>query len=87
MEKRKFKRININAPGRINLRLGGRFQEVAIDNLNDDQLAELYDNGCPYVCLVDPPIPVVTKKLDLNHHTPEPPKAEKKQITKPKEVR
>jgi len=44
-----FKRCGINAPGRLNTKLGGRFQEIALDSLNDEQLEELYNAGCTYV--------------------------------------
>ncbi|MEI7597275.1 MAG: hypothetical protein WCK02_16115 [Bacteroidota bacterium] len=44
-----FNRCNISAPGRINTKLDGQFQTIAIDNLNDKQLEQLFNNGCKYV--------------------------------------
>ena len=58
MEKN-FQRYGINAPGRINTKIGGRFREVVLDDLSDEQLEELYNNGCKYV----EPTPEGRKKL------------------------
>lgn len=44
-----FERVGINAPGRINVLLDGHFQTVALDNLPDDKLQQLYENKCSYV--------------------------------------
>jgi len=33
----------------MNILLDGRFQTVALDDLQDDKLEQLYNNGCPYV--------------------------------------
>jgi hypothetical protein len=44
-----FERTGIKAPGRMNILLDGRFQTVALDDLQDDKLEQLYNNGCPYV--------------------------------------
>jgi hypothetical protein len=44
-----FERYGLNAPGRVNILLDGRFQTVAIDDLTDDKLQQLYENKCPYV--------------------------------------
>ncbi len=33
----------------MNILLDGRFQTVALDDLPDDKLEQLYNNGCPYV--------------------------------------
>lgn len=44
-----FKRAKIDAPGKVNLKLDGRFQTIEIDNLAEDKLKQLYDNGCPYI--------------------------------------
>jgi len=44
-----FERTGIKAPGRMNILLDGRFQTVALDDLPDDKLEQLYNNGCPYV--------------------------------------
>lgn len=44
-----FERKNIIAPGRINDFLDGRFQEFNIDDLNNNQLQQLYERGCLYI--------------------------------------
>lgn len=44
-----FKRKGIKAPGRVNVKLAGRFSEVCLDHLQDSQLKELYESGFPYV--------------------------------------
>jgi hypothetical protein len=50
-EEKLFERININAPGRINLLLDSRFQTVTLDTLPQDKLQQLYENDCRYVGL------------------------------------
>jgi hypothetical protein len=46
-----FERTGINAPGRVNAKLDGRCQEFCIDNLSQDQMKQLYEDGFPYVGL------------------------------------
>lgn len=53
----KYHRIIINPPGRINLRLRGRFVTVTLDTLSQGDLKELYDNGCQFVGYTDEDIP------------------------------
>jgi hypothetical protein len=68
-----FERIGIKAPGRINLKLDGRFQTVALDDLSQDKLKQLYDNGCNYVGLTSEgrkkyfpdEKPITTKKISF----------------------
>ncbi len=48
-----YKRVNINPPGRINLKLDGRFQTVVLDDLPQDKLRQLFENGCKYVGVDD----------------------------------
>lgn len=45
----------IQPPGRVNLRLGGRFQEVNLHDLSQQQLAELYAAGCEFVRVTEAP--------------------------------
>jgi hypothetical protein len=49
MEAIRYHRINIKAPGRMNILLDGRFQTVALDDLPQDKLKQLFDNGCSFV--------------------------------------
>lgn len=49
MEAIRYHRINIKAPGRMNILLDGRFQTVALDDLTQDQMKQLFDNGCSFV--------------------------------------
>ena len=49
MSARYYRLDGLQSPGRVNVWLGGRFQTVNIDDLNDDQMKELHENGCPYV--------------------------------------
>jgi hypothetical protein len=49
MEASRYHRINIKAPGRMNILLDGRFQTVALDDLPQDKMKQLYDNGCSFV--------------------------------------
>lgn len=44
-----FVRFGIEAPGRVNLKLDGKFQEVTLDSLSDEKLRQLYENGCRFV--------------------------------------
>lgn len=44
-----FERYGINAPGKINTLLDGHFQTVRLDDLTDEKLQQLYENGCKYV--------------------------------------
>jgi hypothetical protein len=44
-----FERYGLNAPGKVNLLLDGRFQTVRLDDLEDDKLQQLYEKGCRYV--------------------------------------
>jgi hypothetical protein len=47
----KFKVININPPGRVNVLLQGKFRDVNLYDLNDTQLQELYEAKSKYVTL------------------------------------
>ena len=48
-----FFRSVLRPGGRINTKLDGRFQTVVLDELTQDKLQQLYDNGCPYVELTN----------------------------------
>lgn len=67
MEAVVYKRININAPGRMNLMLDGRFQTVALDQLPQDKLRQLFENGCKYVGVSSetPEKQITVKKLKI----------------------
>lgn len=73
-----FERYGINAPGRINLKLDGRFQTVVLDELSDEKLQQLYDAGCKYVRptesgrkkLYPDEKPISTKPLKFNRKNP-----------------
>lgn len=52
----KYQIIGIKFPGRINLRLRNRFQEVALYHLDERSLEDLFNDGCPYVVLAQPPV-------------------------------
>jgi hypothetical protein len=54
-----FQRKGIEAPGHVNLKLDGVFQEVYLDNLSDEKLEQLYLNKCRFV----EPTPEGRKKL------------------------
>ncbi len=45
----KFQRCGIVAPGKINLKLDGRFQTIELDSQPEEKLRQLYDNGCQFV--------------------------------------
>ncbi len=60
----------LKSPGRINVMLDGRFQTVNLDDLSQDKLQQLFDNGCPYVVFSDegsanylPAKKITTKKI------------------------
>ena len=57
-----FERFGINPPGRVNILLDGRYQEVSLDNLPDDKLKQLYEGGCPYVRPTDAGMRKVAKE-------------------------
>jgi hypothetical protein len=47
----KFNIIGIKEPGRINVKLNGRFQDVELYRTSDEILQKLYDDKCPYIQL------------------------------------
>lgn len=49
MSARYYRLDGLMSPGRVNVWLGGRFQTVNIEDLDDAQMKELFENGCPYV--------------------------------------
>lgn len=67
MEAVVYKRTNINAPGRMNILLDGRFQTVVLDELPQDKLRQLFENGCKYVGVADttPAKEITVQKLKI----------------------
>lgn len=55
MSKQKYSIVGIQPPGHANVRLGGRFREVHLFELSQEQLAELHNDGCPNVILSEIP--------------------------------
>ena len=55
MSKQQYSIVGIQPPGHVNIRLGGRFREVKLFDLSQEQLAELHADGCPYVILSEIP--------------------------------
>jgi len=64
-----YKRININAPGRMNILLDGRFQTVVLDELPQDKLRQLFENGCKYVGVSSegPTAEITVQKLKIKN--------------------
>jgi len=48
---KKFNIRGIAEPGKINVKLDGRFTDVDLYSASDETLEKLYADGCPYVCL------------------------------------
>jgi hypothetical protein len=46
-----FKIKGIEHPGRINVKVDGRFKDVDLYEASDEVLEKLYADGCPYVVL------------------------------------
>lgn len=44
-----FEIIGISSPGRVNIKLDGRFQTINLESLPDDKLQQLYENGCHFI--------------------------------------
>jgi hypothetical protein len=44
-----FKIVGIVEPGKVSLKLDGRFQEVNLYSLPDEKLKQLHDAKCSYV--------------------------------------
>lgn len=65
----------IQPPGRVNMRLGGRFQEFNLCDLTQEQLAELHSSGCQYVKETDAPETKSTvsppRKVEIKKKEPE----------------
>lgn len=55
MSKQQYSIVGIQPPGHANVRLGGRFREVHLFELSQEQLAELHKDGCPHVILSEIP--------------------------------
>lgn len=45
----KYRVIGIMEPGRVNVYLHGRFQDVNLCEQSDEILKVLHDDGCPYI--------------------------------------